>query len=98
MESVNWNEEFKKKTGSGKHIKDLDAAYLRQREKASERRKRFFSKFTPEMWEMKRAKDREYYYKKKEEKKKKALAQMLESGTLEQKRNLEKILKKASRK
>lgn len=42
---------------------------------------------------MKRAKDREYYYKKKEEKKRKAIAEMLESGTLEQK----EMWRKASR-
>ena len=67
--------EIGKNIRSEKEIRELSEAYLRQREKASERRRRFFEKMTPEQWEMKRAKDREYYYKRKEAKKKKAMSE-----------------------
>lgn len=50
---------------SKKQIKKNSTAYLRQREKANARKRKFLDKMTEEEKEIKRAKGREYYYKKK---------------------------------
>lgn len=50
---------------SKKKIKENSAAYIKQKEKAKARKRKFLEKMTPEQRELKRAKDREYYHKKK---------------------------------
>lgn len=77
-----------------KKLKKDSAAYLRQREKANARKRKFLDKMTDEQRELKRAKDREYYKKKKAEKKVKNIADMTER----EKRKQRKDWKKASKK
>ncbi|KAL4717885.1 hypothetical protein ACJJTC_005730 [Scirpophaga incertulas] len=66
----------KNKKKSQKKLKKDSAAYLRQREKANARKRKFLDRMTEEQREIKRAKDREYYKKKKAEKKVKNIANM----------------------
>lgn len=54
----------KNKKKSQKKLKKDSAAYLRQREKANARKRKFLDKMTEDQKEIKRAKDREYYKKK----------------------------------
>lgn len=77
-----------------KKLKKDSAAYLRQREKANARKRKFLDKMTEEQKEIKRAKDREYYRKKKAEKKVKKITDMTER----EKRKQRKDWKKASKK
>lgn len=60
----------KNKNRSKKQIKKNSTAYLRQREKANARKRKFLDKMTEEEKEIKRAKGREYYHKKKNKKRK----------------------------
>lgn len=85
-------EKNKKKTQ--KKLKKDSASYLRQREKANARKRKFLDKLTEEQREIKRAKDREYYKKKKAEKKVKTIADMTER----EKRKQRKCWKNASKK
>ncbi|CAH1987621.1 unnamed protein product [Acanthoscelides obtectus] len=79
---------------SKKQLKKNSSAYLRQREKANARKKKFLDKMTEEEIEIKRAKDRAYYRKKKAEKKVKNISEMTER----EKRKQRKIWKEASKK
>lgn len=85
-------EKNKKKTK--KKLKKDSAAYLRQREKANARKRKFLDKMSEEQREIKRAKDREYYKKKKAEKKVKRVADMTER----ERRKQRKCWKNASKK
>ncbi|KAL4705448.1 hypothetical protein ACJJTC_012835 [Scirpophaga incertulas] len=84
----------KNKKKSQKKLKKDSAAYLRQREKANARKRKFLDRMTEEQREIKRAKDREYYKKKKAEKKVKNIANM----TNREKRQQRKDWKIASKK
>lgn len=77
-----------------KQVKKNSSAYLRQREKANARKRKFLNKMTEEEREIKRAKDRAYYQKKKAEKKVKNIDEMTER----EKRKQRKIWKEASKK
>lgn len=57
---------------------DKYAAYIRKKENARARKRRFVDKMTQEQKEKKRAKDREYYYRKKAEKKIESTSEMTE--------------------
>ncbi|CAG9782469.1 unnamed protein product [Diatraea saccharalis] len=83
-----------KKKRTRKQLKKDSAAYLRQREKANARKRKFLDKMTEQQKEIKRAKDREYYKKKKEENKVKKISDMTER----EKRKQRKDWKKASKK
>ncbi|VEN46256.1 unnamed protein product [Callosobruchus maculatus] len=78
-------EENRKK--NQKMLQKNNAAYLRQREKANARKRKFLDKMTEEEKEMKRAKDREYYKKKKEERKVKKVADMTEREKRKQRKD-----------
>lgn len=63
------DEAGKNKKRPKKQLKKDSSAYLRQREKANARKRKFLDKMTPEQREIKRAKDRAYYQKKKQKRK-----------------------------
>lgn len=83
-----------KEKPSKKKINRNSAVYIRQREKANARKRRFLDKMTPEQREIKKAKDRDYYQRKKAEKKIKFISDMSER----EKRQQRKLWKKNSRK
>lgn len=84
----------KNKKITQKKLKKDSAAYLRQRENANARKRKFLDKMTEQQKEIKRAKDREYYKKKKAENKVKKITDM----TDREKRKQRKDWKKASKK
>lgn len=82
------------KKNTKKQVKKDSAAYLRQREKANARKRKFLAKMTEEQKEIKRAKDREYYEKKKLENKVKKITDMTEREKRKQRKNWKKASKK----
>lgn len=63
------HEAEKNKKRPKKRLKKDSSAYLRQREKANARKRKFLDRMTDEQREIKRAKDRAYYQKKKQKRK-----------------------------
>lgn len=67
MLSVLFKETISESQKLPKKLDKYSACYLRQREKANARKRKFMEKMTPEDKEKKRAKDRQYYQNKKAE-------------------------------
>lgn len=88
------NENGKTKKKTKKELKKDSMAYLRHREKANARKRKFLDNMTEEQKEIKRAKDREYYQKKKAENKVNKISDLTER----EKRALRKQWKEASKK
>lgn len=87
-------EELKKKKTSKKIINKNSAAYIKQRQKANARKRKYLDNLTKEQRELKKAKDREYYQKKKAANKIKFINDMTER----EKRKQRALWKKNSRK
>ena len=87
-------EQPKKKKTSKKNINKNSAAYIKQRQKANARKRKYLDNLTLEQRELKKAKDREYYQKKKAENKIKSIKSMTER----EKRKQRALWKKNSRK
>lgn len=84
----------KNKKMTQKKLEKDSVAYLRYREKANARKRKFLAKMTEEQKEIKRAKAREYYKKQKAENKVKKISDMTER----QKQQLRKNWKIRSKK
>ncbi|KAJ8705677.1 hypothetical protein PYW08_012723 [Mythimna loreyi] len=83
----------KKRKRTKKKLEKNSIAYLREREKANARKKRFLDKMTDEEKELKRAKDRAYHHRKKADKNRK-IAVMSEEEKIRQREVWNRAAKK----